>query len=312
MKYTYAIILSFLLFAMTACQPEDNIYPLEQSAFNGRYSPQMPILQIRHDQQEEGAEAHSDPISFTDHWTWSTEGSLSRVEFDIPAGEYTNYNNSHDDYFYNSNDRLDSVRHTIYNSDSIIQYTYHFSYSNGQINRISFLFGQESLIHTVDFLYHNGKQHPYAIVFTRPLPEWLWGLYHTDTLVQQWTLVWSGGNLMRATADSMAAYCTGISYIEYLYDNHPNPCQGYFSSKVILNNGFIDNPSCLCRNNLVRRIIHHCTTPDNSTSTSETNWTYRYLANGYPGSVTVTTPTLYWTEITTKSTFTYDTSWRRE
>ena len=39
---------------------------------------------------------------------------------------------------------------------------------------------------------------------------------------------------------------------------------------------------------------------------------YQYLPNGYPSQITYVTPTMYWTEITTKATITYDTWTRNE
>ena len=85
----------------------------------------------------------------------------------------------------------------------------------------------------------------------------------------QWTLEWVNGNMVRATADSMAWYTTGLSHIEYYYDNHPNPFQGYFSSQLIGKDGFIDDPTCLCRNNMVRRVNYHYDRRNDSTTTSE-------------------------------------------
>ena len=95
-----------------------------------------------------------------------------------------------------------------------------------------------------------------------------------DTLVQTWTLEWSGGNLVRATADSMAWYCTGISWIDYYYDNHPNSLQGLFFASQIFDGSFVDEPTSLCRNNLVRRVIH-CTNHD-EISSIESLWKYTY------------------------------------
>ena len=292
------ILCSFAIVALlVACHPEDDIYPISQDAFTGHYSPQNPIVQIRYDSHEEGVEAGFDSLTYTNRWNWNGR-LLTRVDFDIEGSYYTN-SPIYDDYYYNASGRLDSIRHHI---DGVANpdRTYRFSYTNGLLSRISFRFG-----YTTDFLYRSGERYPYSIVFTHPLQDWLWDLYHTDTLVKRWTLEWENGNLVRATADSMAWYCTGMSKIEYAYDNNPNPMQGYFDPSLVSKDGFIDDPSCLCRNNLVRRTDYNYDNRNDTTYIHEYSWNYRYLPDGYPASVTYTFPTMYWTEITTTETFTY-------
>ena len=307
---TIGAIVFLALFS--ACQRTDDIRPATQNAFRGLYQPTSTIVQMRHDVHEEGVEASIDSLTFFDRWNWSSDGRLAQVEFDYTGTYYYSNSPRIDNYYYNSNGRLDSICHWAAQSVSPLR-TFRFAYSGGLLSRISFPFGQNgNRTYTTDFLYRNGEEYPYAIVFTHPLQEWLYDTYHTDTLVKQWTLEWENGNLVRATADSMAWYTTGLSHIEYYYDNHPNPSQGYFSSDLISRDGFIDNPSCLCRNNLVRRIEYHYNNRNDSTSTTQTDWIYQYYPNGYPRSVTTTYPTLYWTTFTVKSTFIYDNLWIEE
>ena len=299
---TIGAIVFLALFS--ACQRTDDIRPATQNAFRGLYQPTCTIVQMRHDVHEEGVEASIDSLTFFDRWNWSSDGRLAQVEFDYTGN--MRYNGPvKDDYFYNSNGRLDSICHWAAQSVSPLR-TFRFAYFGGLLSRISFPFGQNgNRTYTTDFLYRNGEEYPYAIVFTHPLQEWLYDTYHTDTLVKQWTLEWENGNLVRATADSMAWYTSGLSHIEYYYDNHPNPFQGYFSSQLIGKDGFIDDPTCLCRNNMVRRVNYHYDRRNDSTITSESTWSYEYLPNGLPANFTAVYPTMYWTEITDKITLTY-------
>jgi len=295
------------MLSLAGCQPDDNIHPMNQDAFSGYYMPQTPIVQIRYDSHEEGVEAQFDSLTIFDRWIWENNGRLTSVETDYTGVYYTN-GPIHDDYFYNSNGRLDSIRHIIEGNDGSPIRTYHFHYTGGRLSQISYR------NYTTDFLYHNGERYPYAIVFTHPLQDWQrqGSFWDTDTIVQRWTLEWDNGNLVRATADSMAWYMTGMSHIEYTYDNNPNPFQGYFNSSLISKDGFIDNPTYLCRNNLVRRTDYNYDNRNDTTYISTYTWNYQYLPSGYPASVTSTFPTLYWTEITTTATFTYDRLWARE
>ena len=143
-----------------------------------------------------------------------------------------------------------------------------------------------------------------------PLQDWQrqGSFWNTDTIRQQWTLEWENGNLVRATADSMAWYMTGMSHIEYTYDNNPNPFFGYFPADLISRDGFIDNPNSLCRNNLVRTTYYNYDNRNDTTYIRHSNIDYRYLPNGLPSQISTVTPTMYWTEITDKATITYD-SW---
>ena len=306
---TIGAIVFLALFS--ACQRTDDIRPATQNAFRGLYQPTSTIVQMRHDLHEEGVEASIDSLTFFDRWNWSSDGRLAQVEFDCTGN--VRYNGPvKDDYFYNSNGRLDSICHWTAQSVSPLR-TFRFAYSGGLLSRISYPFGQNGArTYTTDFRYRNGEEYPYAIVFTHPLEEFLYNLYHTDTLVMRWTLEWDNGNLVRATADSMAWYTTGLSKIEYAYDNHPNPFQGYFNSSLISRDGIVDDPSCFCKNNLVRRTYYHYNSRDNTTSTSQSRWDYQYVRPPYPSSVTTTYHTLYWTDVTVKSYFYYDDPWADE
>lgn len=297
-----------LMLLSAACQRTDDIFPTTQNAFRGMYQPANAVVQMRHDLHEEGVEASIDSLTFFDRWSWRSDRRLAQVEFDNTGTYYYSNSPRFDNYYYNSNGRLDSICFSLGTDGNYLR-TYRFAYSGGLLSRISFPFGQNgngSRTYTTDFLYRNGEEYPYAIVFTHPLEEYLYNLYHTDTLVKQWTLEWDNGNLVRATADSMAWYTSGLSHIEYFYDNHPNPFQGYFSSQLIGKDGFIDDPTCLCRNNLVRRVDYHYDRRNDSTTSSEHTWNYEYLPSGLPVAFTTVFPTMYWTEITHKCTLTYD------
>ena len=301
-----------ILALVSACQRTDDIRPATQNAFRGLFQPTSTIVQMRHDVHEEGVEASIDSLTFFDRWNWNSDGRLAQVEFDYTGTYYYSNSPRIDNYYYNSNGRLDSICYSLGTDGNYLR-TYRFAYSGGLLSHISFPFGQNgNRTYTTDFLYRNGEEYPYAIVFTHPLEEWLYDTYHTDTLVKQWTLEWENGNLVRATADSMAWYTSGLSHIEYYYDNHPNPFQGYFSSDLISRDGFIDNPSCFCKNNLVRRTYYHYNSRDNTTSTSQSRWDYQYVRSPYPSSVTTTYHTLYWTDVTVKSYFYYDDPWAEE
>jgi len=302
-----AAVASVLLLA-TSCQRTNDLGPVTQDAFRGLYSPAATVVRIRHDLHEEGVEARNDSLTYYDNWIWNTyHRRLDIVEFDREQNYLTEP--TQDFYYYNSNGRLDSICHRV---GGVSKRTFHFTYSDGLLSQINFLFGEENRNYTTDFLYHNGQQYPYAIVFTHPLQNWMIDNYGTDTLVQRWTLEWSNGNLIRATADSMAWYCTGLSKIEYAYDNHPNPFQGYFNSSLISRDGIVDDPSCFCKNNLVHRTYYHYNSRDNTTSTSQSRWDYQYVRPPYPSSVTTTYHTLYWTDVTVKSYFYYGDPWAEE
>ena len=300
-----------LLLSVAACRPEDDIYPANQDAFGGYYVPQSPIAHIRYDLHEEGVEASIDSLTFTDRWSWTTNRRLARVDFDIEGNYHTYQNqpmNISDVYFYNSNGRLDSLQHHIEHGGGIPLRTYYFHYTGGRLSQISFR------NYTTDFLYRANERLPYSIVFTHPLQDWQrqGSFWNTDTIRQQWTLEWENGNLVRATADSMAWYMTGMSHIEYAYDNNPNPFQGYFPADLISRDGFIDNPGYLCHNNLVCVTYYNYDNRNDTTYIHNNSINYQYLPNGYPSQITTVTPTMYWTEITSKATITYDTWTRNE
>lgn len=304
MKKNLSILtLAAMLLTLASCQRE-NIHPIEQQPFSGHYAPFHHITQIRHDIREEGVEAGFDSLTLIDHWHW-TDRLLTRVDYN--AENTSNYSDPYSDYYYYSGGRLDSLTRRFEGSDRNSNRTFHFSYQQGRLSRISFLFGNTDRNYTTDFLYRTGEEYPYAIVFTHPVDRSLWNLYHTDTVVQTWTLEWSGGNLARATADSMAWYITGMSHIDYFYDNHPNPCQGWFNASLISSDGFIDDPTCFCRNNLVRRVGYNYYQQGDTTYVLENTRTlqYEFGPNGYPSAITTTTPTLYWTDIINTSHFTY-------
>ena len=313
MKRVNYILYTVLLLTATACHPEDNIYPINQDAFNGYYMPQDPIYRIRYDIHEEGVEASIDSLTFTNNWRWTINHMLARVDYDI-EGNYNRYDNEpmniYDVYFY-THGRLDSLQHHIEGGSGTPLRTYHFHYNSGRLSQISFLFGQDNRHYTTDFLYRSNERQPYAIVFTHPLQDWQRQshFYDTDTIVQRWTLEWENGNLVRATADSMAWYMTGMSHIEYTYDNHPNPFHGYFSADLISRDGFIDNPTYLSRNNLIRKTCYNYDNRNDTTYISHYDIDVRYLSNGYPSQITSVTPTMHWTDITTKATLTYS-SWQ--
>ena len=210
-----------LLILVAGCNPQ-HYTDGEQNAFEGKYSPSLPITGMVHEIHEVGDGGTSDR-TVNDVWTWNRDRQLVTVHYG--NGNYDGIQSPiYDTYHYNSNGRIDSI---VYHSDTEAQRTFKFHYSDG-------------------------SRYPYAIVLVQPVADWCRDIYHTDTLVQCWTLQWNDGNLVRATADSMAHYCTGINHIDYQYDNHYNPLQGHFTSNSIFENRFIDNPTYLSRNNMIQ------------------------------------------------------------
>ena len=270
----------------------------DQNAFTGHYAPQMPIGQERVDLDEEGIEASTASQTYYNHWSWNVHRRLTRVYYDVDASYYVNHP-VHDDYYYDAGGRIDSLKHVVEGASPNSVRTYKFHYDNGLLSCIK----NKSRI--TEFRYRCGSRYPYAIAFVRPLEQWLRDLYHTDTLVQTWTLEWRDGNLMRATGDSMAWYCTGLSHIDYFYDDGYNPLQGHYTGDLIGRDAFIDDPACLCRNNLVRRVMYHCDSLRNIVGTTEHTLTYSYRSDGYPLSVATSYNSMYWTVFNIKSTYTY-------
>lgn len=292
MKRIKIFIIS-LLFVVAGCHPQ-HYTDGEQNAFEGRYSPSLPISDMVHDIHEVGEGGTTDR-TINDVWTWNRDRQLVTVHYG--NGNYDGIASPiYDTYHYNSNGQIDSI---VYHSDTEAQRTFKFQYDNGLLQRITYPFGQENQTRATEFRYSDGSHYPYAIALIEPLEDWRRDIYHTDTLVQCWTLQWNDGNLVRATADSMAHYCTGITQIDYQYDNHYNPMQGHFTSNGIFQNEFLTNPSYLSRNNVVQSVYH-------STSQATNNWVYQYRSNdGYPLSVTYTVHTAYYSTITITASFHY-------
>ena len=123
-----------LMLLSAACQRTDNIFPTTQNAFRDMYQPVNAVVQMRHDLHEEGAEASIDSLTFFDRWSWSSDRRLAQVEFDYTGN--VRYNGPvKDDYFYNSNGRLDSICHWAAQSVSPLR-TFRFAYSGGLLSRI--------------------------------------------------------------------------------------------------------------------------------------------------------------------------------
>lgn len=282
-----------LLVLLAGCRPQ-HYTDGEQNAFEGRYSPSLPITGMVHDIHEVGEGGTTDR-TVNDVWTWNRDRQLVTVRYG--NGYYDGIQSSiYDTYHYNSNGRIDSI---VYHSDTEAQRTFKFHYGNGLLQRITYPFGQENQIRSTEFRYSDGSRYPYAIVLVQPVEDWLRDIYHTDTLVQCWTLQWNDGNLVRATADSMAHYCTGINHIDYQYDNHYNPLQGHFTSNFIFGNRFIDNPTYLSRNNMIQSTVY-------SSAPTTINLAYQYRSNdGYPLSLTYTIHTLIYSTINITTTFQY-------
>lgn len=282
-----------LLVLLAGCRPQ-HYTDGEQNAFEGRYSPSLPITGMVHEIYEVGEFGTTDR-TVNDVWTWNRDRQLVTVHYG--NGNYDGIQSPiYDTYHYNSNGRIDSI---VYHSDTEAQRTFKFHYDNGLLQRITYPFGQENQTRSTEFRYSDGSRYPYAIVLVQPVADWLRDIYHTDTLVQCWTLQWSDGNLVRATADSMAHYCTGITQIDYQYDNHYNPLQGHFTSNSIFQNRFIDNPTYFSRNNMIQSTVYRSTPTTN-------NLTYQYRSNdGYPLSLTYTIHTPIYSTINITTTFQY-------
>lgn len=291
---------ALLLLALTSCD-DGTPRPGNQSPFKGFYSPQTPIAAMRYDVSEEGVEIQDRSVTYQNVWLWNTQRQLSSIVYDIDGVFYTN-GPIRDDYQYDSQGRLEQINHYVGGS---LQRAFNLNYSNGLLDRVTFPWGQNGLMKETRFKYRSGDQYPKAVVLVRPLEDWLRDIYHTDTLIQTWTLEWNNGNLVRATADSIAKYCTGKLYIDYVYDNRPNPLQGFLNADYITNNSFVDNPYFMSRNNMVQRIDHYSSQTNDSTVTYMTDFHFEYLNNGLPANVTYTIPTMIWTEVTTTAHFVY-------
>ncbi len=303
MKKTLAIPVALFCLVLTAgCEGTEKQAGGTQNSFAGHYRPSIPVMQMQHDLHEEGVEASIDSVTVTDLWTWDDGRRLKRIDYDIERSNNTHA--IHDDYYYDRNGRIDSLRHVV-EGVAYPERTFRFYYTNGLLSRIQFHFGEENLTRTTEFRYHAGDNYPYAILFIHPLNEWLTDFYHTDTLVQSWTLEWNDGNLTRAIADSTAFYCTGLTHIDYFYDNHYNPLQGFFSGDLISQDAFLDEPGSLCRNNMVRRVLHRLDAQGNP-STSEDPFNFTYRSNdGYPVSMSSSYESLYWTILHVTTRFHY-------
>lgn len=292
------LILFLILIVLAGCKKQQYSDGV-QNAFEGRYSPSLPITDMVHDIHEVGEGGTTDR-TVNDVWTWNRDHQLAVVHYG--NGYFVGTNSPiYDSYHYNSNGQIDSI---VYHSDTEVQRSFKFHYDNGLLRSITFPFGQENKLRATEFRYADGSSYPHAIVLIEPLDNWQRGIYHTDTLVQCWTLQWSDGNLVSATADSMAHYCTGITRIDYQYDDHYNPMQGFFRSNSIIQNELLYFPAYLSRNNLVLRTVHHSIDDNPST----TNWVYHYQYrsnDNYPSSVTYTTPTAVYSTITITTTFHY-------
>ncbi len=286
-----------LVLTMVACERSED-FSASGSPFNGKSLTGRPIVQIQHDLHEEGVEASIDSLTYFDVWHWNSQGQLASVDYDT-AGIQRNalYTPFRDTYHYDGQGRLESIDYYGYTNR-----TCRFNYNNGLLSQITYPFGDSGYQYQTEFCYHSGSHYPYAVIFIHPQESFMVDRLG-DTLVQTWTLEWSGGNLVRATADSMAWYCTGISWIDYYYDNHPNSLQGLFFASQIFDGSFVDEPTSLCRNNLVRRVIH-CTNHD-EISSIESLWKYTYGPDGYPTSVSYSYSTMYWTTIYVTNHITY-------
>ena len=283
-----------LALALAACGRNDDTIA-GGSPFGGRSLTGRPIVQMQYDIHEEGVEASIDSLTLFDVWNWNSQGQLVSVDHDTSGRLQGLYTSNSETYHYDGQGRLESIDHQ--------GRTCRFHYSNGLLSQITYPVGNTSRQNRTEFRYRPGSAYPYAMVFTHPQEDFMADRYG-DTVVQTWMLEWRDGNLMRATADSVAWYWSGnISQIDYYYDNHPNSLQGLFFASDIIIDGFVDEPASLCRNNLVRRVIHH--TYHGETSSKEDMWSYTYGPDGYPTSVSSSYETMYWTTIYVTQHYTY-------
>ena len=282
-----------LVALMASCGEKDHDLGGQQNPFAGKYSPSHRIVLMRHDINEFSEIGERDYTVF-DSWQWNSDGTLARVDYDIDGtglqndGRPASAENKNDDtyetsfsydiYHYNADGQLGSiVHHPSYDNDNEYR-TYLFHYSDGLLRRISYAVqGDEEKVHVTEFLYHPNQQQPYEIMSVDPLEEWQWTTYHTDTLVQRWTLLWENGNLMRVTADSTACYVTGVARTDYFYDDKPNPMKGFFRAENIAQI-FLDNPSCFNSNNLIRHVRYDKEDHD----IMQQSYSYQYQRDGYP------------------------------
>lgn len=294
-KYFISVV---LLLTLAACERSED-FPVGGSSFNGKCMAGRPIMQMRYDLHEEGVEASIDSLTIIDVWRWNSQRQLTAVDYDTAGNYYRRalYTPFNDTYHYDGQGRLESI-----DCHGYIDRTCRFYYRNGLLSQITYPFGNSDRQYRTEFRYRSGSQYPYAVIFTHPQEDFMVE-HHGDTVVQTWTLQWSDGNLARATADSTAWYWSGISQIDYHYDDHPNNLQGLFFTSQIFHDGFVNEPTSLCRNNLVRRVTHHSN--HGETNSEETLWNYTYGPDGYPTSVNYSYNTMYWTTVYVTNHITY-------
>lgn len=246
-KLTIPFIVCALL-ACISCSKEDNIIATNQNLCLGAYSPLKPIKQVNIDHINSGVAILSDTISdaIVQKWYWNNS-KLSFIEYtnNLDSASWT------EQYYYNESGRLERL--------AVPNNRYLFKYSaNGRLWKI-----EDSDRFYITFDYpHYGHALPTAMYITRSDAQG-----HATTM--GWMLEWDNANLVRATADDTALFYTGISYYEYIYDDHSNPYQGFINNDMLTNDLIIEYPSCFSKNNIVSTIRHY----DHGNGTESTNTT---------------------------------------
>lgn len=280
-----------LALTLVACD-RDDVIPTGESPFGGRCLAGRPIVQMQYDLHEEGVEASIDSLTLFDAWHWNSQRQLTSINHDT-EGIYDHDGPLRSEtYHYDGQGRLESI------VEDYSGRTCYFYYAGGLLSRITYPMGNSGRQHRIEFHYHSGSAYPYAMVFVQQMEDFMADRYG-DTVVQTWTLQWRGGNLVQATADSVAQYWTGVSQVDYYYDQHPNSMKGLFFASQITQDGFVDEPTSLCLNNMVRRVRHY------TNSSTEDAWNYTYGPDGYPTRVSYSFETMYWTTFYVTNHITY-------
>ena len=294
MKHFHLILMASVLLAFcTGCEKDKDVS--EASPFSGNYNPLYHIQQIDYDIEETGVEIGGTVShSLTSLWHW-TGNMLEQVDYNYDSQLSYDIQQSIDRYWY-TNARIDSLKY--YYPYSNKHRTYHFHYQHDRLTCIDYWINNQR--YSTNYIYEHNSQYPSHIVYCRP------AILHTeqDSVRMDWTLEWKNGNLLRATADSVAWYNTGIAKIEYAYDNKVNPFQNFFTGNSLQNYcDILESPYSYCRNNMVQQTKYYKYHDDIETVT--THYNYQYDNRNRPTSVTYSYETMFYTTVTVTAHITY-------
>lgn len=263
-------------------------YSLAVSPFHQSFVPQLHVQSVGSDMVETGVEAGPDgqqQAATTATYLWQG-GRLTKYE---TAGEPGGDLAERIDYEYDGQGCLSSfVCRTAY-----AEWEYRFDYTDSLLTAIRYPRGEHE--YKVVFTYGKHSDYPIRVQFVEPVDEWMLPAYGVDTLVKSWELEWKDGNLVRARADSMAWYCSGISSIDYYYDHRVNPFVGLFTEHDMADM-VLGVPSALSANNMVRRVNNHYY--QGQSTPREYTCHYKYDTQGRPKQIVDSWESMYWTTFT--------------